>query len=99
MPSTELRESLKTRSNGYSPTRVDLTSIASIPFNERKNRGGWRLEHFVVDLLLGCQAGFQAKDEEDPELRTVFSRSAPIAAAIGITIDAPKDADILLRDS
>ncbi len=50
----------------------------------------WRLEFFVVDLLIGCQEGYRGgiNPMEDSKLFTVFSRrSGPISAAISITID------------
>jgi hypothetical protein len=51
----------------------------------------WRLEHFVADLVIGCQEGYRGgiNPMQDSKLFTVFSRrSGPISAAISITIDA-----------
>jgi hypothetical protein len=52
----------------------------------------WRLEHFVADLVIGCQEGYRGGTNpmQDPGLYRVFARrSGPISAAISISIDAP----------
>jgi hypothetical protein len=50
----------------------------------------WRLEHFVVDLLLGCETGYIANSPNDSGLNYIFNRrTAPISAALALTIDAP----------
>jgi len=54
--------------------------------------GCWRLEHFVADLVVGCKEGYRGgtNPHEDSKLFRVFSnRTAPISAAISITIDSP----------
>jgi hypothetical protein len=96
LPASRLERLLKGKTKGYSPTYFDLASHSGRPFTSKKFRAGWRLEQFVVDSMLRCTAGYRAKSEDDPGLRTVFSRrDAPIAASIGITIDAPPNAKIL----
>jgi hypothetical protein len=95
LPATNLRNSVAARSPGYSPAFLNLLSLPS-PFNSKSHAGGWKLEHFIVDLVLGCKAGHLAKDQNDLPLHAVFARrDAPISAAIGITIDAPGGADLL----
>ncbi|MFD9901294.1 hypothetical protein [Mesorhizobium sp. NPDC059025] len=49
---------------------------------------GWRLENFVADEVLRCRQGRLFEDATDPNLRALlYSRSAPIMAAITMTID------------
>ena len=52
----------------------------------------WRLEHFVADLVLGCQESYRGGTNpmQDAGLYRVFARrGGPISAAISISIDAP----------
>jgi len=52
----------------------------------------WRLEHFIVNLILGCKEGYIGSDDPTSDrglLRVFGGRTAPISAAIAITIDAP----------
>jgi len=49
---------------------------------------GWRLEHFVADEVLKCREGRLFEDADDQTLRSLlYERSAPIQAAITITVD------------
>lgn len=57
------------------------------------DNAAWRLEHFIVDLLMGCKEGYVGGTTpmEDANLFRVFSRrSGPISAAISISIDSPE---------
>jgi len=48
------------------------------------------LEHFVVDLVLECEAGYIASSPDDGGLNYIFNRrTGPISAALALTIDAP----------
>lgn len=98
VPARALTAHLASRELGYHPSYADTTSLGS-PF-VGKHRGGWRLEHFVADLLLRCKQGHVASGETDHVLERLFyRRSGPIAAAIAITIDAPPGADFLLPEA
>jgi len=74
---------------GYSPSYDDVRQIPT----EATAGGkwpGWRLEEFVVDRITDCNEGYIAEDENDRGLFQVFNRrTAPIAAALAITFDAP----------
>jgi hypothetical protein len=84
---TQLRQFLRTNAAGYQPQYADLLHA---PFNARPSIAGWRLEHFIVDLLLGCHEGYIATGQNDERLADIFfRRGGPIAAAVAITIDAP----------
>jgi hypothetical protein len=65
--------------------------LASAEIDEASG-GGWRLEHFIVNLLLGCKEGYIGGDDPTRDrglLRVFGGRTAPISAGISITIDAP----------
>jgi hypothetical protein len=60
----------------------------------------WTLEDFVADQVVGCKEGYvaDANSPNDHGLHRVFSeRSAPISAALSITIDAPEETEIRER--
>ncbi len=57
----------------------------------------WTLEDFIADMVIGCKEGYvaDANSPQDHGLHRVFSeRSAPISAALSITIDAPEEAEL-----
>jgi hypothetical protein len=78
------------RKKGESPSFQDLVNASADL--EHGAGGGWRFEHFVAHLLVGCKEGYRGGTDpmSDHGLWRVFGgRSAPIAASISITIDAP----------
>lgn len=76
------------------PSYGELADDLADPFQEKQHKCGWRLEHFVVDLLLNCKTGRITDIRDDEGLYRVFNRrTGPIQAAISITIDAPADFD------
>lgn len=90
VPAQQLRSSLDGRPAGHSPAYEELRHNLAGPFTLDQHRGGWRLEHFVVDLLLDCEAGYIANSPRDGGLNYIFDRrTGPISAAIALTIDAP----------
>ncbi|MFB9728695.1 hypothetical protein [Haloechinothrix salitolerans] len=90
VPARALRTALNSESEGHSPAYDELAYSLAEPFTEVQHRAGWRLEHFVVDLLLECEAGYIADSPTDGGLNYIFSRrGAPISAALAVTIDAP----------
>lgn len=90
LPASELRAAMVNKERG-APSYHELETLLGAPFTSASHRAGWRLEHFVVDLLMGCHAGYIANSPRDSGLEQVFyGRSAPISAAISITIDAPE---------
>ena len=85
IPSSTLREGLKAKASGYSPSFEDILQFAQ---NGAKHEAGWRLEHFVSDLLLKCREGnlFESLDQEN--IFALFNRrSGPIAAAVAVTVE------------
>jgi hypothetical protein len=90
VPARKLREALDDQPEGYSPAYGELRTVLDIPFDTDQHRGGWRMEHFAVDLLLECEAGYIANSPSDGGLNYLFNRrTGPISAALAITIDAP----------
>lgn len=87
---SSLKNSFNNKGEGYKPSYLDLKNSLNAPFNTPEDVTGWRLESFVADLLLGCKEGYKSQTIEDEEIQTVlFRRTAPIWAAISITIDSP----------
>jgi hypothetical protein len=90
VPATQLRTALGGQPEGHSPAYEELRRRLSAPFTLSQHQAGWRLEHFVVDLLLNCETGYVASSPDDGGLNYIFNRrSGPISAAIALTIDAP----------
>lgn len=90
VPARRLRAALAQRPDGHSPGYGELRSSLGDPFAADVHPAGWRLEHFVVDLVLECEAGYVANDRKDDGLYYVFNRrTGPIAAALAVTLDAP----------
>lgn len=51
---------------------------------------GWRLEHFVADLVLACREGKLFESDSESGVYNLFNRrSGPISAAIAVSIDGP----------
>ena len=59
---------------------------------DRKELRGWRIEQFVADEFLVCHEGRKIEDTEDRDMEALlYDRTAPISAAIVITVDLPPD--------
>ena len=89
-PAKELRAALEGKPEGHSPAYGELCDDLAVPFTNPQHQAGWRLEHFVVDLLLECETGYIASSPSDRGLNYIFNRrTGPIAAALALTIEAP----------
>jgi hypothetical protein len=90
VPARDLHHALRHQPAGHTPAYAELHRNLPARFTQNQHQGGWRLENFVVDQLLQCEAGYIADDPSDSNLYYVFRRrTGPIAAAISLTIDAP----------
>jgi len=90
IPADHLWAALVGRPDGHIPAYDELLRSLAGPFTRGEHSVGWRLEHFVVDLLLECETGYIANSPEDGGLNYIFNRRAgPISAALALTIDAP----------
>ena len=88
-------DSLRQALAGFAPGRVprygDLKILLPEPYDSVEHEVGWRLEHFIAHLLVTCEEGYIARGRFDDGLNAVFSeRTGPIAAAVGVTFDAPE---------
>ena len=82
---SSLRAGLTSKAQGYSPSFDEVAKIVSAG---KKVQAGWRLEHFISDLLLKCKEGnlFESLDQEN--IFALFNRrSGPIAAAVAVTVE------------
>jgi hypothetical protein len=88
LTSAEVHQALR-ETNG-SPTFDELKRPGKPPANDNWANHGWRLEGFVADEFLACREGRRFEDAEHPDLSALmYARSAPISAAIVLTIDLP----------
>jgi hypothetical protein len=75
---------------GRPPTFIELVAPSRPPDSDRYAAHGWRLEAFVADEVLRCRQGRVFEDAQDQDLSTLlYRRSAPIAAAVVVSIDLP----------
>lgn len=89
IPATRLRAALKRHSTGYSPSFSDLSAAISSATAERS---GWRLEHFVSELVMKCHEGQVFRDLQEENIFALFNRrSGPIAAAVAVTVEQVGD--------
>lgn len=78
-------------STGQHPTFGGLNEPANLDA-EAGGSAGWRLEDFVADEVLRCRQGALFDGSADENLEYLFyRRSAPIQAAIAITIEVGGD--------
>lgn len=90
VPAQQLRVALAGKPEGHSPAYGELRESLIAPFTFEQHQAGWRLEHFVVDLLLECETGYIASGLSDRGLNYIFNRrTGPISAVLALTVDAP----------
>ena len=93
VPSSTLYSALGQHGMGYTPSFGDVRTVGSTGETGHVSLP-WRLEHFVVNELLGCHEGYVAERHDDPGVQAVFfGRTSPISAAIGINIEVPPEFD------
>jgi hypothetical protein len=88
VPKPMLDEALEKYADNHMPTYGELKYLLSGEFTDRQHDAGWRLEHFVNDLFIGCKEGLI---DDSPNFSTMISllnqKSAPISSALSITFD------------
>lgn len=90
VPAAQVRTVMAAKPDGSSPAYRELAGSLPSPFDDPSHRSGWRLEHFVVNLLLECETGYIADSPNDSGLNYIFNRrTGPISAALALTLDAP----------
>lgn len=73
---------------GQAPSLAALRLPTPVSTDDKFASLGWRLESFVADEVLRCRQGALFDGSQDANLEALFyGRSAPITAAIAITID------------
>jgi hypothetical protein len=88
IPAPAVHAALDTLPFGQHPSFQDLTLAAPLGDADERSRHGWRIETFIADEVLRCRQGSLFDQARDPNLQALlYGRSAPIAAAISITID------------
>lgn len=74
--------------SGQAPSLASLRLPSPTTVQDAFAASGWRLENFVADEVLRCRQGALFTGSDDTNLEALFyARSAPITAAIAITID------------
>lgn len=87
LPSDAVHAVVAKLAANQSPT-FDSLSVGQPHADDPHSNHGWRLEHFVADEVLRCREGRLFEDADDENLRRLlYARSAPIQAAITITVD------------
>ena len=85
--SGDLRSAIAGKPEGYNPTFSDVAGLCGpLPAHS----SGWRLEHFVADLLMRCKEGRVFANMNQDIESLFYRRSGPIAAALSITIEGPE---------
>jgi hypothetical protein len=88
LPAREVHAVLASLTDGQAPCLKALSAGQLFDEADPSSATGWRLERFVADEVLRCRQGRVFDDLTDPKLRELlYERSAPIQAAITITID------------
>jgi hypothetical protein len=89
--STDLRASVASKPNGYNPSFAEMAGLCG---TASTGVHGWRLEHFVADLVLRCKEGHPFENASEVGINGLFfRRSGPISAALAITIEGPESYD------
>lgn len=87
-PATEVHNRVSAIPAGQTPSFSALRSAEPVRSDDLFAASGWRLETFVADEVLRCRQGALFDKNSDENLDSLFyRRSAPIAAAIAVTID------------
>jgi len=85
---TDVHSRLLTLPAGQAPSLADLRSTSQTGVGDVFASSGWRIEAFVADEVLRCRQGTLFDGTDDANLEALFyERSAPITAAIVVTID------------
>ncbi len=93
LPAADVHAAVAGLKEGQSPSFKSLTQAQPLDTLDSASHHGWRLERFVADEVLRCRQGKLYDSEMHPSLYgLLYERSAPITAAIAITIDFGADA-------
>lgn len=88
VPSDVIDRALGESARSASPSYQDVCNTVPSSFDS-ESRGGWRLERFIKELIT-CRQGYYSEEGLDARFQNLFgARTAAIAAAFSVTIDAP----------
>jgi len=88
VPKQYLDKALTVQSKNHSPSYGEIKYMLDGNFLEDEHTCGWRLEFFIVDLVMQCKEGLIDDSPNFETLQELLRRkSSPIAAALSITID------------
>jgi len=91
-PASDVHRIVNSLPRGQAPSFDALRSMSDAKPDDPFASSGCRLEHFVADRVLRCLDGALFDGSSDERLESLFyERSAPISAAIAITVDIGED--------
>jgi hypothetical protein len=92
MPAAHVHDAIAILAQGTAPSITNLVAAQPFDANDQTSVHGWRLEKFVADEVLRCRQGRSFDGLQDENLNALlYQRSAPISAAVTITIDVGAD--------
>lgn len=81
---------LKNKAAKHVPSYGEVEFLLSDPFLDEEHYAGWRLEHFVGDLMLDCKKGMIDNSPNfSTMVRLMEQKSRPMSAAVSLTFDMP----------
>ncbi len=90
VPKPDLDDALKNYGPKYSPSFGDVKYQLNVLDFDKEHESGWRLEYFIVDLVIGCKEGLIDDSPNFETLHNLLSqKSSPISSALSITFDIP----------
>lgn len=91
IPKEFLDEALTIFPNKHTPSFGDIKYMLSGEFLNKQHDAGWRLEYFIVDLMMACKEGII---DDSPNFETVLhflnDKRSPMSSSLSITIDSPE---------
>lgn len=88
IPKPELDKALQIFDKDYSPSFGDIKYQLDVMNFDDEHDSGWRLEHFINDLFIGCKEGLIDDSPNFETLTALLSqKSSPISSALSITFD------------
>lgn len=89
IPSKSIRAAFASMPNNHQPS---FEEVGGLVLGGKTHHQGWRLEHFIADMVMKCKAGASFESLEDDNIFALFNRrSGPIAAALAVTIEQVQD--------
>lgn len=91
IPKDFLDEALATYPSKHKPSFGDIKYMLSGEFLDKRHDAGWRLEYFIVDLMMACKEGIVDDSPNfDTMVRFMNDKRAPMSSSLSITFDSPE---------